>query len=109
MSDRGHDLAASAYGKICKECRGDLAAHIREGIPVEEKERGAAMTPPQEIYGFFERDRLRSLRLPLARARCLSLSIKAVLRASSCARSSIEADDKLPVPVFDKSGSGLQR
>jgi hypothetical protein len=46
---------------------------------------------------------------PLVRARRLSLSIEAALRASSCARSSssIEADDKLPTPVFQKFGSGL--
>ena len=44
---------------------------------------------------------------PFLLARALSLSINAVLRAASCARSSVEADDKLPTPVFEKSGSGL--
>ncbi len=65
------------------------------------------MALPQEVYGFGEGEDLLLLLFPLAAARCLSLAIKAVLRASSCARSSVEADDKLPTPVFEKSGSGL--
>ena len=65
------------------------------------------MTLPQEFYGFVERQDFPLLLFPLAAARFLSLSIKAVLRASSCARSSIEADDKVPIPVFEKLGSGL--
>jgi len=65
------------------------------------------MTLPQKFYGFVEGEDLLLFFCPLSRARFLSLSIKAVLRASSCARSSIEADDKLPTPVFEKLGSGL--
>ena len=65
------------------------------------------MALPQEIYQLYKREDLSLFGRPLSFARFLSLSIKAVLRASSCARSSVEADDKLPVPVFDKSGSGL--
>lgn len=70
-------------------------------------DKGAAMTMPQELYGFSEREDLALLFFRLAAARFLSLSIKAVLRASSCARSSVEAGDKLPVPVLDKSGSAF--
>ena len=33
--------------------------------------------------------------------------ILAVLRSTSFARSSVDADDRLPVPVREKSGSGL--
>ena len=65
------------------------------------------MALPQESYGFVEREDSPLPFLPLDAARFLSLAIKAVLRASSCARSSVEADDKLPTPVFEKSGSGL--
>jgi len=36
----------------------------------------------------------------------VSFLIMPVLSASSLARSSVEADDKLPTPVFDKRGSG---
>lgn len=88
--------------------RGDeLASHVGEGVAVKEEERGAAMTVPQKLYHFFEGENLALLFFPLAAARCLSLAIKAVLRASSCARASVEVDDKLPTPVFEKSGSGL--
>jgi hypothetical protein len=65
------------------------------------------MALPQEFYRFGEGEDLCSLFFPLAAARFLSLSIKAVLRASSCARSPVVADDRLPTPVFDKSGSAL--
>ncbi len=65
------------------------------------------MELPQEVYGFGEGEDLLLFGRPVSCARFLSLSIKAVLRASSCARSSVEADDKLPTPVLEKSGSGL--
>ena len=101
------DLAAAARGQIGEQGSGDLAGHVREGVAVEEEKRGAAMAVPQEFYEFAEGEDLLLLFRPLFCARFLSLSIKAVLRASSCARSSVEADDKLPTPVFEKSGSGL--
>lgn len=65
------------------------------------------MALPQEFYELREGEDLGLLFRPVSCARFLSLSIKAVLRASSCTRSSVEADDKLPTPVFEKSGSGL--
>jgi hypothetical protein len=107
MGHSRHYFTPPARGQVSEQRRGDLAPHVREGVAVEEKERSAAMALPQEVYGFVEGEDLLLLCRPLACARCLSLSIKAVLRASSCARSSVEADDKLPTPVFDKSGSGL--
>ncbi len=107
MGNSGGRFPTASGGQLSKEGRGDLAADVREGVAVKEEKWGAAMALPQEIYGLFEGEDLRLLRRPLACARFLSLSVNAVLRASSCARSSIEADDKLPVPVFEKSGSGL--
>ena len=65
------------------------------------------MKVPEKLYRFGEGEDLGLLFRPVFCARLLSLAIKAVLRASSCARSSIEADDKLPTPVFEKLGSGL--
>ena len=94
-------------GQVSEDCGGDLPPNVGKGVAVEEKERGAAMAVPQERYDFVEGEAGVSLGLPFACCRRLSLSIKAVLRASSCARSSVEADDKLPTPVFEKSGSGL--
>ena len=67
----------------------------------------AADTRALELYGFFElADFLLCLSL-CPRARLSSLSTKAVPRASSCARSEIEAGAKLPTPDFEELGSGL--
>jgi len=107
VGDHGHDFAPTSGGQVGEDRRCDLPGHVGKGVAVEEEKRGATVTLPQELYGFCEGEDLPLLFRPLARARALSLLIKAVLRASSCARSSVEADDKLPTPVFEKSGSGL--
>jgi hypothetical protein len=103
----GGCCAAAARGQVGKNRRHDLPPNISEGVAVEEEKWGAAMIEPEKLYGFLEGEDLCLLLVPLACARCLSLAIKAVLRASSCSRSSVEADDKLPTPVFEKLGSGL--
>jgi hypothetical protein len=107
MGHRRHHFALACGWEFSKERSGELASHVGEGVAVKEEEGGAVMTLPQEFYRFFEGEDLALLFFPLAAARFLSLAIKAVLRASSCARSLVEADDKLPTPVFEKSGSGL--
>ena len=94
-------------GQVGEDRGGDLSPNVGKGVAVEEKKGSAAMAVPKECYGFFEGEGGVLLVSPLSCCRSLSLSIKAVLRASSCARSSVEADDKLPTPVFEKSGSGL--
>ena len=100
-------LPAPARWQVCEERCDDLTGDISEGIAVEKEERGAPVAMPEKLYEFGEGEDLILLLRPLCSARFLSLSIKAVLRASSCARSSVEADDKLPTPVFEKLGSGL--
>jgi hypothetical protein len=107
MGDGGHDLTPASGGQVGENRRCDLPPNVGKRVAIEEKKRGATMTVAQEFYGFREGEGLLLLFRPLARARALSLSIKAVLRASSCARSSVEADDKVPTPVFEKCGSGL--
>jgi len=107
MGHRGYHFAPAGGWELGEKRSRDLPSHVGEGVAVEEEEGGAAMAVPQECYGFCEGEDLALLLFPLAAARFLSLAIKAVLRASSCARSSVEADDKLPTPVFEKSGSGL--
>jgi hypothetical protein len=107
MGDGRNDLPAADVGKVGEKGRADLPANIGKGAAVEEKERGAAMAMPQKIYEFGEGEGFSLLAAPFCCNRCLSLSIKAVLRSTSFARSSIEADDKLPTPVFEKLGSGL--
>jgi hypothetical protein len=107
MRDRRRDFAAAGCRQVSEKRRENLTAYIGEGVAVEEEKRGATVAVPEEFYGFCDgEDSLLFFRL-LSCARFLSLSIKAVLRASSCARSSVEADDKLPTPVFEKLGSGL--
>jgi hypothetical protein len=101
------ELTATSSGQFRKQRGKNLTANISERIAVKEKKGGAAMTLPQEFNQLFEREDLLSFLFPFAPARFLSFSINAVLRASSCARSSVVADDRLPTPVFDKSGSAL--
>lgn len=98
---------ASFRPKNAEQGEGQFSTEGGKGVAVEEEEWGAAVALPQKFYELGEGEDLSLLFLPLLAARCLSLSIKAVLRASSCARSSVVADDRLPTPVFDKSGSGL--
>jgi hypothetical protein len=107
MGDCRYDFTAAGGGEVGEKRRDNLTAYIGEGVAVEEKERGAAVAVPKELYGFGEGEDLLLFFGPFSCARFLSLSTKAVLRASSCARSSVEADDKLPTPVFEKLGSGL--
>jgi hypothetical protein len=65
------------------------------------------MEPTKRIQSFGERQDLRAECFPFLRARFSSFRINSVLCSSSLARSSVDADDRLPVPVFEKSGSGL--
>ena len=93
--------------EVREQSSGKLSAHIGEGIAVEEEEGSAPVAVAKEVYRFFKGELLLLLFAPLACKRFVSLSINAVLRSTSFARSSIEADDKLPTPVFEKLGSGL--
>jgi hypothetical protein len=107
MGHGRHDLASTGGGEVGEKGGDDLPGNVGKGVAVEKKEGGTAMKTPQEFYELFEGEGLALLFRPLASARRLSLSIKAVLCASFCARSSVEADDKLPTPVFEELGSGL--
>ncbi len=107
MGGEGGGFAPAADGKLGQENVNRAAGDFSEGVAVEEKERGAAMAfakkPERFPEGYFPGPELFPALLDVR----VSFSIMAVLSASSFARSSIEAVDKLPVPVFDKSGSGL--
>jgi hypothetical protein len=107
MGHRRHHFAPAGGGEVRKDEVNDGSPHVGERVAVEKEEGGAAMTLPQELYGFVEGGDFRLPAPLLCFKRCIALWILAVLRASSCARSSVEADDKLPTPVFEKSGSGL--
>ena len=76
-------------------------------IAIEKKERSGPVETAKKIERFEEARIGQAEGFPAALARCSSLWINSVLRWTSLARSSVEADDKLPTPVFEKSGSGL--
>lgn len=107
MSHGGGNLASSSGREIGKQCGGELTGNVGEGVAVEEEEGSLAVAVAKEIQRVLKGGYGVSLFFPLCCCRCLSLSIKAVLRSTSLARSSVEADDKLPTPVFEKLGSGL--
>jgi hypothetical protein len=83
VRDSGGHLTPAALRQVRKCCGRELAPDISEGIAVEKKERGFAMTGAKELYRLLERDDLLLFFAPFSRCRFLSLSIKAVLRASS--------------------------
>jgi hypothetical protein len=85
------------------------AADFRKGVAVEEKERGFPVKGAKAIKGLAQRQGLAAERFPLCRARCSSFRVNSMLCATSLARSSVDADDSVPVPVFEKFGSGLKR
>jgi hypothetical protein len=100
-------LRPTRGSEIGKECGRCLTANISEGVAVEKKEGSGTMTVTKKIDYFNKGEGLWLPFLPLSRDFFLSFSIKTVLRSSSFTRSSIEVDDKLPTPVFEKFGSGL--
>ena len=65
------------------------------------------MTESKEVEGFAEAGFYFSLLFPFLADGFKTFRILAVLRATSFAHSSVVADDRLPVPVREKSGSGL--
>jgi hypothetical protein len=107
MGHGGHNFPPAAGGQVGENEVNDGPADVSKSVAVEEEKWSAAVALPQEFYGFGERLDGGLFLLPLCFNRRIALRILAVLRASSCARSSVEADDKLPTPVFEKLGSGL--
>jgi len=49
-----NDLAQSRVRQIGKNCGGNLTPDVGKSIAVEKQKRRAAMTLPQEFYGFVE-------------------------------------------------------
>ncbi len=65
------------------------------------------MAIPQEVQSLYEADRLSVRFRPLFCNDSLAFAIRAMLRSASLAHSEVVAGDRLPVPVREKSGSGL--
>src|SRR5712671_1378994 len=86
---------------------GASAVHLPVAI---EKQKGRlAMEAAELIEAFCERQDLELEGLPVCRARASSFRVNSMLCSTSFARSSIDADDRLPVPVLEKLGSGWKR
>jgi hypothetical protein len=103
----GDDLTTAPCGQFRKDEISNGSTDFGKTVSVEEKERRVFVTAAQELYCFGEGAGLTLVAEPFSFDRRIALRILAVLRASSCARCSVEADDKLPTPVFEKLGSGL--
>jgi len=104
--ERG-SIVAARQGQVREEHVNQSAGDFGEGVAVEEKKRRGAMTAKKEVECFEKGQRLVTRFLPFVPDLLMRFLIMAVLRASSFARSAVEADDKLPTPVLDKRGSGL--
>ena len=65
------------------------------------------MKMPQLIEEFCQAQRFALDFFPFLRARDSSFRVNAMLCATSFARSLVDADDRVPTPVFEKFGSGL--
>ena len=64
---------------------------------------------PDDATVLDQRQRLGAETFPFRRARFSSLRVSSMLCFTSFARSTVDADDRLPVPVLEKLGSGLKR
>jgi hypothetical protein len=100
-------LPPSPQWKLDEDGVNDAPGDFAERISVEEKERSGAMTFQKEVERFAERQFSRSALVPSLSDALMSFRVISVESFSSMARSAVEAGDKLPVPVFDKSGSAL--
>jgi len=109
VRDGGADLARAAWRQIAEQDEGEFASDGGKGVAVEEEKRRPAMINAKTVERFCKGQRLDSERLPVRRARRSSFRVKAMLCSTSLTRSLVDADDSVPVPVFEKLGSGLKR
>lgn len=107
MTNDGRNFPFAAGMKVAEQREPKFASDSGESISVEEKKRRAAMTGAETVKAFAKRQRFEAELFPVRCARRSSLRVNSMLCATSFARSSVDADDSEPVPVFEKSGSGL--
>ena len=106
--ERSRRLASALAASGVK--RGETVAAMLPNVPAMiELHFGPAMIGAEVVERFSERQGLEAEGFPLCCARCSSFRVNSMLCSTSFARSSVDADDRLPTPVFDKSGSGLKR
>ena len=94
MGYGGHHFAAASRGQVSEKGGNSLAADFREGIAVEEQERGAAMAGFQELKGFEQGQLGRAAFFPFFRNRRVSFRVSASLRAASFAESVMDLGDR---------------
>jgi hypothetical protein len=73
VGDGGHHLTAATGVEIGEDEVNDRAAHISEGVAVEEQEGSPTVTLPEELYGFFEGEGFALFAAPLCFSRSIAL------------------------------------
>ena len=107
MADHRGNFPFAAGMKVAEQREREFAPDGGESVSVEEKKRCAAVIGAEAVERFAKRQRFAAELLPVCCARRSSFRVNSMLFATSFARSSVDADDSEPVPVFEKSGSGL--
>jgi hypothetical protein len=107
MADDGGDFPFAAGMKVAEQRERKFAPDGGESVSVEEKKRRAAMIGAETVQSFAQRQRFEAEVFLVCCARRSSFRVNSMLCATSFTRSSVDADDSEPVPVFEKSGSGL--
>ena len=73
MCHCGHHFAPAGGGEFDENEINNGAADVRESVAVEKEKRRAAMTLPQEFYGFVEGGDFCLPASPLCFKRCIAL------------------------------------
>ena len=107
MADHRGNFPFAAGMKVAEQREREFAPDGGKSVSVEEKKRGAAVIGAEAVERFAQRQRFEAELFPVCCARRSSFRVSSMLCATSFARSSVDADDSEPVPVFEKSGSGL--
>jgi hypothetical protein len=109
MGDGRRNLTLADRRKIAEQGQSQFPSDGGERVAIEKQKGRLAMEAAELIEAFCERQDLELEGLPVCRARASSFRVNSMLCSTSFARSSIDADDRLPVPVLEKLGSGLKR
>ena len=107
VADDRRSFAFAAGRQIAEKCQRQFTPNGGKSVAVEEKKRRATVKSAEAVESFAKRQRFEAEFFPVCRARRSSFRVNSMLCATSFARSSVDADDSDPVPVLEKSGSGL--
>jgi hypothetical protein len=107
VGDGGGEFAAAHRREFGKNRVADSSADVGKSVAVEKKKWSRPVEMAEGVECLEEGGIGQAEAFPMPLARSSSLRINSVLRRTSLARCSVEADDKLPTPVFEKRGSAL--